>query len=78
MLNFWRSFYIFPQLETKFPIYELSGNDRLCHNECGGMIIMAKKVRRYVSELLEAYEEHTRKSRMEEEKCPEILEEAGI
>lgn len=26
---------------------------------------MAKKVRRYISQLLEAYEEHTQKSRME-------------
>ena len=44
------------------PIYELSVCDKFCHNGYRGAIIMAKTVSRYISELLDKYQEITQKT----------------
>ena len=46
----------------KIPIYELSDKSIFCHNNLRGEIIMAKSINRYISDLLGAYQEATRKT----------------
>lgn len=65
VLNFWCSFKKFIAETRKIPIYELSKNDRFCHNKCRGAIFMAKKICRYISELLQVYQAITQKTCME-------------
>ena len=46
----------------KIPIYELAAIDKFCHNGFRGAIIVAKSVNRYISELLQKYQEYTKKT----------------